>query len=287
MKDSPTTRGIGEGTRIATPLGLVPVQALRPGDAVLTQHGPPRRVLKSERISCAGTGISANALAEGQPLRDMAVAAGQIIHAQGGAAQARLLVNGASIVHAAEVHYYVLHLNGPGAVLAERLALDCDGAGDAAPRDLVTLRAATDARAGLAPGELLGVLGRAGVHGVQGWAHDRGNPGQPVLLEIRVDGELVAALLAEHDRPDLKNVTGSATRGLEFRFPTPLSTETPHLVSVRRATDGAELRGSPVLVPAIPAISALLAMLPDETAEQRAQAAQFLRHRIDGLLAKP
>jgi hypothetical protein len=276
---------LGAAARVATPLGLVPAHQLRPGDAVLSAHGPPRRVTRLLQCHATAIRIAANALAEGAPARDLMVEAGQALALGDVCAPVRLLANGASITCLdAPQDCLRLELNGPAVMLAERVALSC-GAMETRVGGLGVLRSATDARAGLVPGELLGVLGRVSPLGVTGWAHDRGNPAVPVLLEILVDGEHLATLLAERERPDLLNVAGDIRRGLELRFPAPLDASRPHLVTLRRASDGMDLRGSPALVPAAVALPALLDRMPASTRQERIESAAILREQIARLRA--
>jgi Ca2+-binding RTX toxin-like protein len=120
------------GTLIATPAGEVPVESLRPGDAVLTAGGgtAPVRWLGRQTISTRFADplrvnpirIRAGALAEGVPSRDLllspchAVLLGDIL------VQAGALVNGTSILRdpppAVTFTYWHVELDGHALVMA-------------------------------------------------------------------------------------------------------------------------------------------------------------------------
>ncbi|MCW3477194.1 Hint domain-containing protein [Limobrevibacterium gyesilva] len=288
--------GLRAGTRIATPLGQVPVEALTVGDAVLTPAGKVRRVVG---IGRRGPGqppvrVAAGALADGLPRRDLVLAPGQAVLLPDGdsvvAVPALLLVNGASITEAAgEAADIQVELKQPDGLLAEGQPVEYPGAvpggGAAIAAPLVRIRRRIDARAGVVPGELAGILGRVAADRLSGWAHDRGNPGRPVLLEVAVNGDVVGAVLADHPRADLEAVTGSPARGYIFALPAPLAGDRRHLISVRRAQDGAELPGSPALLDQAPSAAALLAGLRADDAAAATDLAMFLTAQIDRLRA--
>ncbi|MGC8476717.1 MAG: Hint domain-containing protein [Acetobacteraceae bacterium] len=127
-----------EGTRILTPLGPRPIEALVPGEAVLTmEHGRTRvrpvRWLGRRRLrlgrhpapeTVAPIRIRRDAVADGIPARDLRVSPDHAILCGSVLIAARQLVNGISIVQEAAVGtvtYYHLELDAHAIVLAEGL----------------------------------------------------------------------------------------------------------------------------------------------------------------------
>ena len=73
---------------------------------------------------------------------------------------------------------------------------------------LEAIRRRIAARAGIAPaavvpGEMVGHVERLREGELEGWVMDRANPANPIELEVLVDGEIVATVLANRYRPDL------------------------------------------------------------------------------------
>jgi autotransporter passenger strand-loop-strand repeat protein len=112
------------GTRIATPAGEVPVQALRPGDAVLTLGGAAWR---AGRVRWVGTvaidlgrhprpdkaapiRIAAGAFAAGVPARDLLVSPDHALLIDGMLIQAQALANGATIAQEFPRHIVYWHV---------------------------------------------------------------------------------------------------------------------------------------------------------------------------------
>jgi hypothetical protein len=124
-----------EGTRIATPDGLVPVEALQQGDLVKTAMGRgPRSIvwLGHRRIAPPSLPnaamanpirIAAGAFGHGLPVRDLRVSPEHAIFIDSVLIQARHLVNGSSIVQEQvdEVDYYHIELESHDVVYAEDL----------------------------------------------------------------------------------------------------------------------------------------------------------------------
>ena len=97
-----------EGTRIATPEGSVPVEALRPGDAVLTVAGAgaPVRWVGHRHVDCRGhtrpddvhpVRIVAGAFGGGRPARDLLLSPDHSVLVEYELIPIRYLVNGATV----------------------------------------------------------------------------------------------------------------------------------------------------------------------------------------------
>ncbi len=122
-----------EGTRIRTPEGDVPVEALRSGGAVLNAAGEARTIKWLGRRSYAGRFLAANAhvqpvrftagsLGDAQPARDLLVSPEHAMFLDGMLIPARCLVNGSTIVQERglrRVDYYHVELDSHDVLLAE------------------------------------------------------------------------------------------------------------------------------------------------------------------------
>ena len=124
-----------EGTRIATPRGEVPVEQLRAGDLVVTAHGGAAlrpliwigrtRVNVARhpnRAKVAPVLVTAGALGEGVPFRDLRVSPEHALYLDGRLVPAHLLVNGTTILQEnwrGEVTYYHLELEAHGLVISD------------------------------------------------------------------------------------------------------------------------------------------------------------------------
>jgi autotransporter-associated beta strand protein len=256
------------GTRIATPEGEVEIEHLRRGDMVMTRKGArrikwigeqryARRFLKDNR-DMLPVCITAGALAEGVPARDLFVSPGHAMLLDGVLVLARDLVNGVTITQfwaPEEVHYFNIELNSHGCVLAEgawaETYADCPGLRakfhnaasfhdlfpehvvPAAPRlcaprvsagaSLAASLAPILARAAAetTPGRLRGYVERAGADGlITGWAQDEANPELPVTLEILRNGTLAGTVLAHEQRDDLRAAgIGPGRHGFRLKCP--------------------------------------------------------------------
>ncbi len=138
-----------------------------------------------------------------------------------------------------------------------------------------------DRLSGAAPGRLAGKIEEASAGHVVGWALDAAMPDAPVPLEVAVDGAPVAAGFAGLRRPDLEmRGLGGGACAFAIRF-APLPAARRAWLTVRRASDGADVPGSPVLLGAAPAAGAALAAI----ARQRAAApAEPARNALAGAL---
>lgn len=93
-------------------------------------------------------------------------------------------------------------------------------------------------------GDLQGHLDMIAKDGlVNGWARDSEEPGQPVLLEVVVDDEVVGTVLASRERRDLKKA-GLGNVAFAFRMDRSLSAEQMASLYLRSACDGRILRRS-------------------------------------------
>jgi glycosyltransferase involved in cell wall biosynthesis len=125
-----------------------------------------------------------------------------------------------------------------------------------------------------------------------GWAMEEGDNDHHVGLVVTANGRIISHLLANRFRQDLKDAgLGDGRHGFDILLPE-LSALITHQVHVRRLADGAELTGSPVILPAATAFdadaersfAALLADLDADTGEDRALA--FLVQQSDLLISR-
>jgi glycosyltransferase involved in cell wall biosynthesis len=94
---------------------------------------------------------------------------------------------------------------------------------------------------------LRGSVDRASRQQIAGWAQDPARPDQPVSLLITVDGTLVARVLADRERADLRQAgIGQGRHGFDVVLHG-LSPVERHVVAVWREEDGAPLAGTPIL----------------------------------------
>jgi|GEM_PF-3670523 len=251
--------GVAEGSVVATAGGTRPVEAVRVGDEVACAVGGLAAVVRVERRQFdrdalrrdpgyRAVVIAAGAFGAGLPEADVRLAPDQAVAMGGCMAPARLLVNGATIAvdeGTGPVTYVRLMLAGGGGVMAA--GLQCRPGGPTwTMRAAVALRGEVDRRALRGAGVLTGMVEAAGTTQVVGWVRDGQRASVAVPIEARIDGEPVAWGFADQRRPDL-DMAGMGNCGFALRFPPP-SIGTSRWLSVRRASDGAELPGSPVLL---------------------------------------
>jgi glycosyltransferase involved in cell wall biosynthesis len=99
-------------------------------------------------------------------------------------------------------------------------------------------------------GPLQGCVDRADAEIIAGWAWLPAHPGTKVYLEVVINGELIAELVANRYRADLQAAGyGDGHHSFELRLPRPLSPFSRHEVIVRRAADGEPLGAPAVIVP--------------------------------------
>ena len=280
------------GTRILTPVGEVGVETLQIGDPVITRFGGYRAVKWIGRQSFARrfvqtnraqipVCISAGALGEGLPKRDLFVSPGHSMLLSGELVLARHLVNGVTIHQdfvPEEIHYYQIEFETHDCVLAEGAWSEsyADAPGyrnkfhNAAEfhalypayvePEILNLCAvrplegpelakhlrplAARAAACSSPGKLRGYIDEITGSGlIRGWAWDEANPELPVLLEIVAGGRVVGTVLACDPRSDLKEA-GFALGNCAFHYTSPfgLPIGAAQGVKLRRAQDHAEIR---------------------------------------------
>lgn len=124
-----------EGTRIATPGGEIPVEALQSGDLVLTASGAVRQVrwigyrhldlVRHRQPSLAKpVRIRAHAFGPDRPVRDLLVSPAHAVFYDGMLIPADMLVNGASVVREmsrTSITYYHVELDRHDVLLSENL----------------------------------------------------------------------------------------------------------------------------------------------------------------------
>lgn len=122
-----------EGTLILTPNGEVPIETLSPGDLIITADGQaaPVRWIGRQKVSARFADalqafpvrISAGALGENVPLRDLYVSPCHAVFVDGVLLAARALVNGSSVVRITDVPpvftYYHIELDRHDLVIAD------------------------------------------------------------------------------------------------------------------------------------------------------------------------
>ena len=129
-----TVACFASGTRLLTAAGEVAVEALAPGDLVVTHSGRlrPARWIGHRRIDCRRhlrphdvhpVRIAAHAFEPGMPHRDLLLSPDHSVHVDGVLIPVRYLVNGATIrqIPVAEVEYLHVELERHDVLLAEGL----------------------------------------------------------------------------------------------------------------------------------------------------------------------
>ena len=86
---------------------------------------------------------------------------------------------------------------------------------------------------------------------IAGWARDTLSPEEPVALQVLDNGALIARVLANRYRGDLKDAGfGSGRHAFEWRAPGGLSPLQRHVIQVHYEADGTEMEGSPLVIEA-------------------------------------
>lgn len=271
------------GTRLATPHGPIAVEHVLPGMVLLARDGaaliagPVGRIRLSvaellTRPALWPVRVVAGVLGDALPAHDVLVLADQPLAVRGAAAiAAAWLVDGAALDRpppVAPLDVYSLTLDGAGMPAGMVMA---DGAGPPRPADaaLRVVRQDLAAAAGIAAGPLLGSVDGVAADHLEGWADD--GSGRPVALELMIDGVVAPPVPAGRLRSDLAAAgIGDGRRGFVIPLDPPLDRRRRHLLRLRRALDGAELPGSPILLDAVAELASLLDAVPDERVRRQA-----------------
>ncbi len=218
--------------------------------------------------------VRKDALGGGLPHRDLVISPMHALLIDEVFVPAAALVNGTSIVRseaAGPVEYIHVELDQHDVIFAEGAAAetfvnddsralfdnvseyyDLYGIAEsrgafAAPRleegyelEAIRQRIAGVAPLAAAPGALSGHVERLEDGVLEGWVMDAANPTTPVELEVLVDGEIVATVLANRYRADLDHAGYAGGRG-GFTVAMPASAESLAQVEVRRASDGGQV----------------------------------------------
>ncbi len=297
------------GTRILTSRGEIEVEDLRVGDHIFTHRGDTRRIRWIGQRGYAGRfaagnrellpiRISAGALEDGVPKRDLFVSPMHAMYLDDVLIPASALVNGSSITQVEtvdQVEYFHIELDTHDVILAEGAAsetfVDDDSRGmfhnaaefrilypDARPerprfcaprvedgeiletvRRRLTERAKPASRAARAPGKLLGCVDFTRRDLIRGWAYDEAARGEPVRLRIYNNDVVIGEVVADGFRPDLETAgIGNGKCGFELAVQGGLSPQVRHVIHVRRASDGRDLPNTPWILKAEPPAAAIV-----------------------------
>ena len=271
------------GTRLVTPHGPIAVEDVRPGMVLLARDGaaliagPVGRIRLSvaellTRPALWPVRVAAGVLGDGLPAHDVLVLADQPLAVRGAAPiAAAWLVDGVALDRpppVAPLDVYSLTIDGAGIPAGMVMA---DGASPPRPADaaLRVVRQDLAAAAGIAAGPLLGSVDGVAADHLEGWADD--GSGRPVALELVIDGVVAPPVPAGRLRSDLAAAgIGDGRRGFVIPLDPPLDRRRRHLLRLRRALDGAELPGSPILLDAVAELASLLDAVPDERVRRQA-----------------
>ncbi|ODU62340.1 MAG: hypothetical protein ABS99_00895 [Acetobacteraceae bacterium SCN 69-10] len=310
MNEMPAGQGFAAGTMVATASGRRNVELLDIGDEVLDATGTPRRVRWTVRIVLTAAHLTAQpearpirvragALGEGMPRRDLVVAPltelAVVLPTRALVTlSARLLMNDHTILRDSgtdRLELFEVELDGDAGLIAEDLPAGFALPNHATPDQrtaAVRARKLVNARGGCLPGPLLGRVDCAERGLLYGWAIDEARPLMRVALEILVNGRVFTGAMASLRRNDLVRA-GIADGACWFHIEPnpPLPADRTLLVQVRRADDGLDLPGSPVLLDKAGGPAQLLEALKPASPAQTAAMRDVLRAGLDTLQAPP
>jgi hypothetical protein len=227
--------------------------------------------------------IRAGALGPNLPARDLSISPGHSMLLENTLILAESLINGITITQtppATELAYYQIELETHDCIIAEGTFSEtyADAPGLRAqfhnqaeyralypneiPPTHLTLCAPRPERgpdlaailhpiieracANLTPGPLIGAIDRISTNGeIDGWAMDTSHPHLPITLEILIDNQVAASILACDYREDLQKAgLGQGRHAFFAKLPGPITSTN---IRIRRAGDTAELRHSNAL----------------------------------------
>jgi hypothetical protein len=275
------------GTKLLTPAGEIAVENLSIGDTLITRFGGYQRIKWIGRQSYARpfirhnreklpVRITAGALGNNLPKRDLLVSPGHSMLIGGMLILAKNLVNGLTITQTdapEQIDYFQPEFETHDCVMAEGawsetyadtpgLRAQFHNAAEfyelfpnhqpiaeqrlCAPRpqegrllDAALRPIIARAQTGTAPGPLRGYIDALTETGLEGWAQDSQHPELPVLLDITIAGRPYATILACDYRADLA-AAGIGRGFAKFACPLPAGATLTD-VRVRRLADGAEI----------------------------------------------
>lgn len=310
MSDAPAGQGFASGTLIATPAGPRRVETLAIGDEVLDATGTPARVTWVGRLALGAAylasrpdarpiRVQAGALGEGLPERDLIVAPLTELHVNVPGEpvvtlSARIMLNEINMRRDTGqpdgLELFEVELEGAACgLIAEGVP-----AGRLLPRHTTSeyhiaccrTRAWVHTRAGCLPGPLLGRVDMVDHGVIYGWAMDEKRPWMRIGLEVLINGRIHAATMAAMRRNDLVQAgVGDGHCGFQIELDPPLPTDRTLLVQVRRAGDGVDLPGSPVLLSKSGGPAEILESLNPKSPARAAAARDVLRAGLDKLQA--
>lgn len=230
--------------------------------------------------------IKTSAFADGMPDRDLFISPSHALLIEGFHVPAGGLVNGVSIApaDAEDIEYFHVETERHSSIIANNTPAETfidddsrrlfDNADEffrlypgqvskqvlfGVPRlecgaRLEALRRKFALRAGVVAGSIdaagiIGFLEHADRHKISGWAYHPATPNTPLVVEILNRGAVLARILANAPRPDVRLAGfGQGRCGFSVELPAPLPAFQRHEISVRPAGTARPLPGSPVVI---------------------------------------